>query len=124
MVLGKLLISITRLSDGKTAVFSDDFSVHDNTNDDWSDWEHTAVFMWEDGNYSCNCNRFLFFNRALGLSEAEIDAIDPDKDGVLSCGAYEKFRVDWIKNEAGEIIYREDYDQPVEQLQLDSKGNG
>lgn len=29
----------------------------------WEDWCH---FMWTDGNYGCDCNRFLLFARAGG----------------------------------------------------------
>lgn len=38
------------------------------------DSEVNAVFLWRDGNYSCDCNRELFFERAKGK--------DPDLDEV------------------------------------------
>ena len=54
----------------------------------------------------CNCNRFLFFERALGKSEVEIKELDPCKDGVGGCGSYEEYRCDWIKDaNTGEMIY-------------------
>lgn len=28
--------------------------------------EETFLFMWQEGNYSCDCNRGLFFDRANG----------------------------------------------------------
>lgn len=107
MLLGTLRISITRVADEKTVEFDYPWEVHDDTLQDWTEWQGTAIFLWGEGNYSCNCNRFLFFHRALGLSEQEIDAIDPDKDDVGSCGAYEHFRVNWIRNETGAVIYEE-----------------
>lgn len=42
------------------------------------DWE-TADFCWIEGNYSCDCNRYLFFERAEG-GDPEID------DGKYRCG--------------------------------------
>ena len=106
--LGKYTVSLTRLSDEQTVEFTEDFTVHDDTSDDWSDWKSTLRFLWEDGNYSCNCNRFLFFERALGKTEAEIDELDPNKPGTTGdCGSYEKYRVNFIKDESGKIIYEE-----------------
>ena len=38
-------------------------------------WEDHCDFMWTEGNFSCDCNRHLFFERASGrdpdLSEGE-----------------------------------------------------
>lgn len=28
--------------------------------------ENVVIFMWTEGNYSCDCNRYLFFERAKG----------------------------------------------------------
>lgn len=103
MNLGKYIVSLTRLSDRQKVEFTEDFTVHDDTNNDWSDWLSTVVFLWEDGNYSCNCNRFLFFERALGKTEAEVGALDRHGD----CGTYEKYRVDFIKDETGKVVYKE-----------------
>lgn len=30
------------------------------------------IFMWEEGNHSCDCNRYLYFQRANGEEESEI----------------------------------------------------
>lgn len=106
MNLGKYSVSLTRCRDGRTVEFTEDFTVHDDTVDDWSDWMSTVIFLWEDGNYSCNCNRYLFFERALGKSEDEIDAEDPAGD-TGDCGSYENYRVNFIKDEAGKIVYKE-----------------
>ncbi len=32
-------------------------------------WDESAVWLWEEGNYSCDCNRELFFCRAGGDPE-------------------------------------------------------
>lgn len=113
MTLGKFLVSLTRVSDGITLVFPEDFTIHENSAHLWpgeKDWEGTVLYLWSEGNYSCNCNRFLFFNRALGKTEAEIDALDPVKEGETGdCGNYEKFICNWIKNaDTGDIIYSGD----------------
>src|SRR4051812_5803648 len=33
---------------------------------DDGDWTETTEFTWVEGNYSCDCNRSLFFARAAG----------------------------------------------------------
>lgn len=49
-------VKITRRSDGESVTF------HYESED-----EESAYFLWYDGNYSCDCNRELFFNRVRGL---------------------------------------------------------
>jgi len=43
--------------------------------DEWSEGypDDAMQFMYEEGNYSCDCNRHLFFNRALGRPEPETE---------------------------------------------------
>ena len=41
---------------------------------DWNDESH-MLFMFRDGNYSCDCNRELFFQRAAGEAETDLDAV-------------------------------------------------
>ena len=57
-------IEIMRVSDGATRRYHDP-----------SAWEDYSEYMWSDGNYSCDCNRSLFFARAtggeVGLEESE-----------------------------------------------------
>ncbi len=38
--------------------------------DVWRDWEWSE-FWWVDGNAACDCNRELFFLRALGLNDQD-----------------------------------------------------
>lgn len=59
------------------------------------------MFIWEEGNFSCDCNRYLLFERALGKTEEEIEASDPDK---CSYGGY---CVNWIKDDSGKVWYEE-----------------
>ena len=41
---------------------------------DWEDEGH-MLFMFRDGNYSCDCNRELFFQRAAGEPETDLDEV-------------------------------------------------
>jgi predicted dehydrogenase len=38
----------------------------------WGNWyqdEEPSTYIWEDGNYSCDCNRYLFFQRVKNENE-------------------------------------------------------
>jgi hypothetical protein len=50
----------------------------------------STVFMWQEGNYSCDCNRALFFARASG---------DPDPE-PRPCGdiAFRVLSPDWLRD--------------------------
>lgn len=41
--------------------------------DDWDEVNFAPHYLWSDGNYGCDCNRYLFFERAGGK--------DPDVGG-------------------------------------------
>ena len=56
---------------------------------------YSGSFIWEEGNYACDCNRELFFAWAAGE--------DDDLDGL--CGD-ERFSVR-IRNHAGSILYQD-----------------
>ena len=56
-----------------------------------------SVFNWEENNYSCDCNRYLFFQRA--ANEEEVDGED-------ICGE-ERYRVNLYNPKNGKCIYRE-----------------
>ena len=61
-----LVITIRRASDGVERTYSDD-----------SPWDAGSEFMWSDGgNYGCDCNRALFFCRAAGEDDIDIDCGD------------------------------------------------
>ncbi len=36
-------------------------------------WEDHSNHMWTEGNYACDCNRHLFFWRAVGKEPLDID---------------------------------------------------
>lgn len=42
------------------------------------EWDHGTVFWWTYGNFGCDCNRHLSFERAAG--------IEPDLNAEHSCG--------------------------------------
>ena len=55
-----------------------------------------ANFIWEEGNYACDCNRALFFARASGKPEPDI-----------TC-SHDRYRVEKIvKVSTGEVVYEE-----------------
>lgn len=69
-------ITLRRNADGATA----------DVTDQSSDWDE-AGFIWTDGNYGCDCNRYLFFERAHGR--------DPDfDDGECGDTAYSIVAID------------------------------
>lgn len=53
-------------------------------------------FIWEEGNYACDCNRELFFYRAKNIEEPE----------DTECGE-ERFSVRIIRKSSGAILYSE-----------------
>lgn len=57
-------------------------------------------YMWAEGNYSCDCNRHLFFCRAGG---------EPDADP--NCGE-SRFFVTPIERGTDRVIYQDDIDAP------------
>lgn len=60
--------------------------------------KHPNIFNWEENNYSCDCNRLLFFNRAKGEEK------DEDWDVECSDG---KFSVNLKNKKDGKVYYRE-----------------
>lgn len=63
--------------------------------DIWPDWMYNT-YWWEEGNASCDCNRSLFFLRALGRDEA--DESDCGEGG---------FSVRLSNADTGEVLYDE-----------------
>lgn len=83
-------VNICKQSDGVTRVYKTDGLLDD-------DGEHLHTYIWEEGNYSCDCNRYLFYQRAHGEEER-------DEDCTCGDGGY----VVWIVNPAtGDIVYDE-----------------
>lgn len=93
-------VSLTHVKSGDTVVFKDIWDYPSYVRDEG--WEFDPVFLWSDGNYSCNCNRDLFFNRATNPEYNHED------DDARNCDDFDEYRVNWIKNlETGRVIYRE-----------------
>lgn len=36
------------------------------------EWDDNSMYQWTDGNYSCDCNRELFWHRAIGEEAKEV----------------------------------------------------
>ena len=68
--------AITYTPTGETRIYEDDGDY---------DWE----WMWTEGNYGCDCNRFLFFERAGGNN--------PDLDDCPSCGDNNLYTVEFME---------------------------
>jgi hypothetical protein len=64
-------------------------------------WADGNPFMYKDGNYSCDCNRSLFFWRAMdGVTEKQVECLESE------CGDT-AFTVLSIHDPAGILIYEE-----------------
>ena len=64
-------VFIKDVSTGEIRSFEDDHSVY------FADGEYN-FFMWDEGNWSCDCNRELFFNRAGGQQYDNKDLVCGD----------------------------------------------
>lgn len=60
--------------------------------------EHPSISNWKENNYSCDCNRLLFFNRAKDEEKEE------DWDVACTNG---KFSVNLKNKKDGKVYYRE-----------------
>lgn len=60
--------------------------------------KYPSPFSWEENNYSCDCNRHMFFKRAKG------ETIEEDWEVECTWG---KFSVNLKNKKNGEIYYRE-----------------
>ena len=87
-------VKIRRNSDGAIVEFDDDCMTIDERGPN--------VFNWEENNYSCDCNRKLFFHRALG-EELEHEEIP--------CG-FGEYSVELSNPYSGRVIYTEMEAQP------------
>lgn len=95
-------VSLTHVPSGETVEFTETWDYPNYTRGE--DWETDPVFLWADGNYSCNCNRDVVFQQAKGVENY-------DHGDDKGCVEFDEYRVNWIRNnETGRIIYEE----PVE----------
>lgn len=91
----KYRVSITQVATGKIVEFDDVWGYPGYKRGE--NWENDPVFIWWEGNYSCDCNRDLFFNRIS----------NPAYDTDMPCGE-SAYKLNWIKNlETNRIIYGE-----------------
>lgn len=61
-------------------------------------WEEGSDFWWSDGNFSCDCNRELEFERAGGHEPKDITKTKCSEG---------RYKVVWIKTSDGETVYEE-----------------
>lgn len=82
-----LIVHIRRNADGEVRQYVDKYP-----------WDSGSEYMWADGNYSCDCNRYLFFMRAAGEDEGKLidDRCGDDGYSVR------------ITDEAGNLLYEDD----------------
>ena len=59
------------------------------------DGSETVPFMWSEGNYTCDCNREIFFKRARN-EDVDLDA--------QNC-SYGRYSVEILDPESNEVIY-------------------
>lgn len=86
----KINVTIRDRNTDVVRVFADDY--------DWTDGDHTIVYMYRDGNYSCDCNRSIFFARAVGENGLE---------QAVECGEG-RFVVETITDQSkGRVIYED-----------------
>lgn len=76
--------------------------VYQTTEVDWLEHDSTPAgwspYIWAEGNYSCDCNRRLFFERAAGN--------DPDpRSGACTDGRFVVLSI--TRRETGEVLYEE-----------------
>lgn len=62
--------------------------------------EEGLEFMWSEGNFSCDCNRALFFVRAVGGTEDEARALA----NAVGCAGH-RFRVPALMLADGRVIH-------------------
>ena len=81
--------AITHIPTGETQIYEDDGDYN---------WE----WAWTEGNASCDCNRFLYFERAGGNS--------PSLEDCPPCGDDVLYSVEFITEEEGACFFCSDPD--------------
>lgn len=89
----KHIVRIRRNSDGRVASF------HTSVAREYAPNQEDGYFMWEEGNYACDCNRYIFFCEAVGEPEDE----DEESPNHL-CGS-SRYSVLDITFEDGQVFY-------------------
>lgn len=86
----KVIVHVKRLADGEVRRYHT-WDIYDPDDGDFPN-----PYMYEEGNYSCDCNRHLFFHRAMSA--------EPEED--VPCGD-ELYAVNVANAKTGEVYYRE-----------------
>lgn len=89
-------VHITCVATGETRIHHDDWILPDEEG-------FSSRFVWADGNFACDCNRKLFFERAAGI-EPEDDDTPCGDDGYAVT----------IKDSAGNVLYADDEEDDQE----------
>ena len=84
-----LTIRLRKTETGEERDYTDEYGSREQ-------WEKSGGYIWMEGNFSCDCNRELFFCRA-----GDEDEPDPI---TAQCGDT-RYRLVWVKDEGGEILY-------------------
>lgn len=97
---------ITDTKTGETRVCRMDF-----------DWTESSAFWWDEGNFSCDCNRGATFSRAGG---EDPDALDDEEDAArFPCGDNRY----WVRcvSDDGAVLFEDD---PIEPPPLQQEQTG
>lgn len=89
----KHVVRIRRESDGRVAEYNTTVLK------EYAPNQEDGYFSWEEGNFSCDCNRHSFFCEAIGEEENE----DEDSSDFM-CG-HTRYRVLDITFENGDVYY-------------------
>lgn len=81
---------ITDETTGEVVIFKDDHEYTEDPHD-----RKPNLFIWEEGNYACDCNRGLFFGRGKGVS--------PELDLGYLCGE-SRYSVLGYDRETGALV--------------------
>ncbi len=61
----KHIVRIRRNTDGRIAEY------HTDVDTEYAPTPEEGYFIWEEGNFACDCNRYSFFCRAIGEDETD-----------------------------------------------------
>lgn len=86
------LVHIRRNSDGLVRVYRENMEW-------WTGEDGSSDFLWSDGNYACDCNRALFFARAVG-----------EEDPNRKCGD-DAFAVRILAEDGTELYVDDDWNE-------------
>jgi hypothetical protein len=98
-----LTVNLMDLYTGETREYQDKYAIYYDNPAKISDpppWWQTAEFQWFENNYSCDCNRWHFWEEAGGMTNRETHLKDSSRDTV--CGE-PRIRAKMTLPELGEV---------------------